>query len=141
MRHKLSLILALSAWFFATGSHGNIVQAVAWGKMFTTYSQTMSYADAAKLTFATNNLCDVCELVADAEKSSNDSENAPGKSGVRKIQLTFDAVPQIVVTAPDSTPWSHSDLRMPPPSGAAPPSPPPRALARVDAQPGFGRLL
>lgn len=127
MRHKLSLILTLSAWFFATGSHWDIVQAFAWGKMFTTYSQSMSYADAAQLTFATNNLCDVCELVAGAEQSGRESENAPGKSGVSKIQLGFDAVPQIVVVAPDSSPWSPSELRMPPPSGAAPPSPPPRA--------------
>jgi hypothetical protein len=127
MRHKLSLILTLSAWFFATGSHWDIVQAFAWGKMFTTYSQSMSYADAVKLTFATDNLCDVCELVADAEQSSADGENAPGKSGVREIQLNFTAVPQIVIAAPDSAPWSPSDLRMPPPNGAAPPSPPPRA--------------
>lgn len=127
MRHKLSLILTLSAWFFATGSHWDVVQAFAWGKMFTTYSQSMSYADAAKLTFATKNLCDVCEIVADAEQSSADSENAPSKSGVRKIQLTFDSVPQIVVAAPESSPWSRNDLRLPPTCGTAPPSPPPRA--------------
>lgn len=127
MRYKLSLILTLSAWFFATGSHWDLVQTFAWGKMFASYSQSMSYTDAAKLTFSADNLCGVCKIVVDAEQNETDRENTPGKSGPREIQLAYAPVPQVILTAPDSLSWSLSDRRMPPPSGAAPPTPPPRA--------------
>lgn len=127
MRQKLSLILTLSAWFFATGSHWDLVQTFAWGKMFATYSQSMSYVDAAKLTFSADNLCGVCEIVSVAEQADADRETAPGKSGTREIQLAYAPVPQVILTAPDLSPWSLSDRRVPPRSGAPPPTPPPRA--------------
>lgn len=127
MRRNVSLILTLSAWLFATGSHWDLVQTFAWGKMFATYAQSMSYADAAKLTFSADNLCGVCEIVADATQDEADRENAPGKSGAREIQLSLATVPGIVLTEPVRSPWSLSDSLIPPRMRADPSVPPPRA--------------
>ncbi len=100
MSAKLSLILTLFAWLFATGSHWDLVQTFAWGKMFATYSQSMSYMDAAKLTFSADNLCGVCKIVAEATQDDTDRENSAGKSGTQKIQLNFAPVPQSFWPAP-----------------------------------------
>ena len=127
VNRKVSLILTLTAWLFATGSHWDLLQTFAWGKMFATYAQSMSYTDAAKLTFSADNLCGVCEIVADAEQTDADRESATGNTGARKIQLSLVNVPQITLSAPDAHRWSLSNQDMPIPRGASPPTPPPRA--------------
>ncbi|GAB5560921.1 MAG: hypothetical protein SynsKO_25680 [Synoicihabitans sp.] len=126
MRAKLSLILTLFAWLVATGSHWDLVQTFAWGKMFATYSQSMSYVEAAKLTFSADNLCGVCEIVAEATQDEADRENSPGKSGAREIQLNYAPVPAIVLAGPVAAPWSPTDPTTPSGLRTGPPTPPPR---------------
>lgn len=125
MRHKASIILTLTAWFFATGSHWDLVQTFAWGKMFATYAQSMSYTDAARLTFTADNFCGICEIVQEAE--SSDESHAPVKAGSREIQLALAADTPFVLTPADIHLWSLSDPVLPAKSGRSPPTPPPRA--------------
>ena len=132
MRRKFSLILTLAAWLLATGSHWDLVQTFGWGRMIATYSQSMSFAQAVKKTFSAGATCGVCDAVATAKQqdaADATAPTAPGKS-FGKIPLVF---------APDSTPallilpvvflWSPSDQTVPSATRAAPPLPPPRALA------------
>ena len=95
MRHKLSLVLTLCAWLLATGSHWDVVQTFAWGRMIATYSQTMSLTQAVEKTFSAGATCGVCAVVATAK--SQDSANpaaptAPGKT-LEKIHLVFAPAP------------------------------------------------
>lgn len=125
MRQKASLVLTLFAWLFATGSHWDLVQTFAWGKMFATYAQSMSYADAAKLTFTADNFCGICEIVQDATDA--EESNAPAKAGTREIQLALGGHPAVIVPRPDTARWIPDQMNLPQLSGSAPPTPPPRA--------------
>lgn len=128
MRRRLSLLMTLAAWLLATGSHWDLVQTFAWGKMFATYAQSMSYVDAARLTFTSDNLCGVCELVRDVRQSSHENgQPAPAEAGAKKVQLALFVSNPVVLTAPDAPAWSLSDHSLPTPRTQAPPVPPPRA--------------
>ena len=120
--------MTLAAWLLATGSHWDLVQTFAWGKMFATYAQTMSYTDAARLTFTPGNFCGVCEFVADASGDA-DNETAPAKAGTREIQLALGQTSPVIVPHSDSGRWPLSDLAPPDDYGPAPPVPPPRTVA------------
>ena len=119
------MILTLTAWLFATGSHWDLVQTFAWGKMFATYAQSMSYTDAARLTFTADNFCGICEIVQEAD--SADESSAPVKAGTREIPLALAAEKPLVLTRADIHLWSLSDPALPTTSGRSPPTPPPRA--------------
>lgn len=125
MRRNASLVLTLTAWLLATGSHWDLVQTFAWGKMFATYAQSMSYADAARLTFTADNFCGICEIVQEATDA--DESNAPAKAGTREIQLALGVAPDVIVPRPDTASWTPDASRLPRVTGSAPPTPPPRA--------------
>ncbi len=128
MRQRFAIVLTFAAWLCATGSHWDLVQTFAWGKMFAQYAQTMSYTEAARLTFTAGNFCGVCEIVQDAKQSTDATgQPAPAEAGTQKIQLALAAVPAVVVTAPAPEPWLLSNRSLPPPLVVAPPVPPPRA--------------
>ncbi len=121
------MILTLTAWLFATGSHWDIVQTFAWGKMFATYAQSMSYADAVKLTFNADNLCGVCEIVDEAKNGDNSGHPQPGTAGTQKIQLALGSIEQITIFRSDSAGWPDHEVTMPRRWAQTPPLPPPRA--------------
>ena len=128
MRQRLAIILTFAAWLFATGSHWDLVQTFAWGKMFAAYSQTMSYADAVRMTFTAENLCGVCEVVQDARHATDENgQPAPAEAGTQKILLALHAPAPVALSAPPSPFWSLSDFDHPAPLAVAPPVPPPRA--------------
>jgi hypothetical protein len=132
MRRKFSLILTLAAWLLATGSHWDLVQTFGWGRMIATYAQSMSFAQAVKKTFSAGATCSVCEIVATAKSQDSahpTTPTAPGKT-LEKIHLVFaptPAAPLLISSASFS--WSLSDQAVPVSCRAAPPVPPPRALA------------
>jgi len=127
MSRKGSLILTLTAWLFATGSHWDIVQTFAWGKMFATYSQSMSFTDAAKLTFTADNLCDVCEVVSKAKQHRESDQSSPAPAGIQKILLALNLPNSIILRPPPLERWPERQDRAPASRGQAPPLPPPRA--------------
>lgn len=124
MRRRLSLVMTLTAWLLATGSHWDLVQTFAWGRMIATYSQSMPLAEAIRLTFTTENLCGVCEAVQDA-KQQDPAVPGPGKQDL-KVQLAYQPVPFVIARAPEDGIWREQDREW---TGAArpePPTPPPR---------------
>jgi hypothetical protein len=133
MRRKLSLVVTLFAWLVATGGHWDLTQAFAWGKMFATYSKSMSFSTALKKTFSTEGMCDICRLVDDAKKQESESApgTAPDASGKSFAKLFHVFAPADLKPAalPVLLPLSPNDHVAPSADRAAPPLPPPRSLA------------
>lgn len=127
MRPKLSLITMLVAWLLATGSHWDLVQTFAWGRMIATYSQSMSLSEAVKLTFTPDNLCGMCESVSEAKQRQDAAVPADAKAP-GKILLVYQAAPSFVVPLPVSPEWTRNDWRPAEREGQPPPVPPPQGL-------------
>ena len=128
MVRRLQLCSVLFAWLLATGSHWDLVQTFAWGRMIGGYARTMPLAEAIRLTFTPANLCSVCELVKDAkQQQEQDAAAIPGLKIDGKILLVFQPAPQLQIDACGADPWVLSDDVLPVSERAAPPLPPPRA--------------
>lgn len=127
MRRKLSLITMLTAWLLATGSHWDLVQTFAWGRMIATYSQSMPLAQAVRLTFTPDNLCGICESVSEARQHQDSALPSEAKS-LGKILLVFQPKPAFVIALPVSEKWMHAESAPVLRDRAQPPVPPPRAL-------------
>ena len=127
MRRKLSLITMLTAWLLATGSHWDLVQTFAWGRMIATYSQTMSMTQAVRLTFTADNLCGVCETVAEA-KQQQDSTLPSDAKATGKILMVFQPQPVFVATLPVTEKWTPGEPTPAWRDRAEPAVPPPREL-------------
>lgn len=116
--------MTLAAWLLATGSHWDLVQSFAWGRMIATYSQSMPLAQAIRLTFTADNMCGVCEIV----QTGKQDPATPGAGKLDlKVQLAFQAVPVVVIEAPAVNPWHGYERTPPSVPRTAPPVPPPRA--------------
>lgn len=128
VRQRVSFILALFAWLLATGSHLDVVQTIGWGRMFASYAQTMSLTEAARLTFVSDNFCDVCTFVQ-TSKQAREGQAAPVPAGASstKVILAFQPSPVFVLSAPPLAPWLAEDQTAVGASRSAPPTPPPRA--------------
>lgn len=90
MHRRLPLILTLFAWLLATGSHWDVVQTFAWGRMIANYSRVMPLSEAIRLTFQPESMCGVCEIVADAK--ATDPE-VPAPKGQHELKLTLGFAP------------------------------------------------
>jgi hypothetical protein len=130
MRQKVSLILTLSAWLFATGSQWDLVQTFAWGRMITGYAQEMSLPAAVKKTFSPETMCELCHAVADAKQSSESEAGVPGTKTLGKPVLVC-APDRSAFLAPSLIHLESLPALLSPASidRATPPSPPPRRLA------------
>lgn len=128
VRRTLSTTCLLLAWLCANGAVWNVVQAVAWAKMYHEYAQVMPAAQALELTFDGSAPCDMCSIAQGAEdtaRSQLPAEAALG-GGMEKILLIADCPPAPVLAAPDFA-WPG----LVPEAGftrtSAVPVPPPRA--------------
>jgi hypothetical protein len=65
---RLYHILVLAAWLVATGSHWDLVQALAWAKMTAAYAEDLPLIEAVQETFNPQNLCGVCKVVRNAKE-------------------------------------------------------------------------
>lgn len=128
MRRRLSLVFTLVAWLLATGSHWDLVQTFGWGRMIATYSRSMSFKEAVRLTFTPDNLCGVCSAVA-AAKQKQDAHGAPLDRLATKVLLVYTPAPAPIVAAPGVSRWWPDEASMPASERSAPPVPPPRVAA------------
>ncbi len=127
MRRKLSLITMLTAWLLATGSHWDLVQTFAWGRMIASYSQSMPLEQAIKLTFTADNLCGVCESVSEAKQQQDAALPSDWKAS-GKILLVFQPHSAFVAELAEA---GKSLMRETTPAWRdrlPPPVPPPRAV-------------
>lgn len=127
MRPKLSLISMLAAWLLATGSHWDLVQTFAWGRMIATYSQSMPLAQAVKLTFTPDNLCGVCESVSEAKQQQETAVPADGKA-IGKILLVYQPASVFVAEFKIVGKWMPCEGSVALRDRSPPPVPPPRAM-------------
>ena len=126
-RAKILVVLFLS--FIATGAQWDLLQTFAWSRMMAKYSRAMPLSEALAKTFE-GEMCDICRIVANAQKQER---SRPGILEARiegKILLFFQAVPKVIVDAPRPAGWFPGDLPVMTSARPAPPVPPPRpALA------------
>lgn len=128
VRRPLSTTALLLAWLCANGAVWNVVQAVAWAKMFHDYSQVMPAGDALALTFDGSAPCDMCLIAQggqDAARQQLPAEAALG-GGMEKIVLIADHAPAPVLVAPDTV-WPGPVHEAGLTRTEAVPVPPPRA--------------
>jgi hypothetical protein len=128
MRRKLSLITMLTAWLLATGSHWDLVQTFAWGRMIATYSQSMPLTQAIKLTFTPDNLCGVCESVSEAKQQQQDTALPSDAKSAGKILMVFQAQPVFVAELAMAGKWTPVEMSLALRDRSPPPVPPPREL-------------
>jgi hypothetical protein len=84
---RLQVVVCLSAWLIATGCQWDLVQLVAWGRMFAGYSQEMSMSAAARKTFS-GEMCSLCRAVQKGkqEQEQNSAKSSmPGKSEIKLL--------------------------------------------------------
>lgn len=103
MRRTFSTICLLLAWLCANGAVWNVVQVVAWAKMFRDYSQIMPAAQALELTFDGSAPCDMCHIAQDGQDTARQQlpRDAVLGGGSEKIFLIADCAPVAVLVAPD----------------------------------------
>lgn len=126
MRRKVSLLTMLAAWLLATGSHWDLVQTFAWGRMIATYVQTMPLSEAVRLTFTPDNLCDVCEVVSVAKQQEQTPAVPLENLAAAKIPLIHQPAPVFVVELPAGTRLRPDESSWATRARCAPPTPPPR---------------
>ena len=128
MRRQLSLILTLTAWLLATGSHWDLVQTFAWGRMLATNAQSMSWVAAAQRTFSPEGMCSLCETVAAARQQQDAADaKVPGAKTSSKIfMVSAPAALVFVSPAPACVGLTAAVPALTSAERAAPPLPPPR---------------
>ncbi len=115
--------------FVATGAQWDLLQTFAWGRMMVTYSQAMPLTQAVAKTFD-GEMCDICRLVASAQKQEQPRSSVPELKLENKLLFFFQAVPRVVVGEPEAVAWTPGSSLTPAEVRWAPPVPPPRgALA------------
>ena len=127
MRRKLSLVLTLTAWLLATGSHWDLVQTFAYARMFADNARTLPLTAALDRTFSPEGRCEICTAV-DSAKQSPDHANAPASAEkfAGKIPLTHESEAFFLFDLSPVSAWFDSAPRLTSAERAAPPLPPPR---------------
>lgn len=118
----------LAAWLLATGSHWDLVQTFAWGRMIATYSKSMTMSQAVKLTFTADNLCGICETVRDIDLDHRDSALPVDGKSFGKILLVYQPEPAFFAVLPQTGNLSADDFAPAQRDRHPPPVPPPRVL-------------
>lgn len=127
MRSRLATIFVLCAWLFATGSQWDLVQTFAWGRMIATYTKTMPVTEAVRLTFTADNLCGICQVVAQAKQDAAPPATAATNPAEGKILLALTSTPQVILGLVELNRFSAASQTCPSADHPAPPSEPPRA--------------
>jgi hypothetical protein len=99
MRRKISLGCLLVAWFFANGALWNVVQVVAWVKMFHEYSETMPADEALQRTFDGSKPCKLCSMAKAAEDTAHKQRPRDAALGDGSEKLLFVSESALVVVA------------------------------------------
>ena len=127
MRRRVSIVALCLAWLFANGAVWNVVQAVAWAKMFHDYSQVMPAARALRITLDGSAPCSLCHAVQKAQDTAREQlpRDAALGGGMEKLLLACESAPAVVLAAPDFA-WPGVVNDAGPARTEAVPVPPPR---------------
>lgn len=126
MRRIFSISALCLAWLFANGAAWNLVQVVAWAKMFRDYSQVSPVREALRETLE-GAPCKLCRLAQDGAKTAREQLPKSDAFGAGdRLVLAWQPVPPVVLIAPNAV-WPglvHEAGRI---RTDAVPVPPPRA--------------
>lgn len=104
MRRKISIAALLVAWLCANGAVWNVVQLVAWAKMFHDYSEVLPASQALRLTFE-GDPCDLCHIAQGAQDTAREQlPHEAALGGSDRLLLACETTPTVVIAAPD-TDW------------------------------------
>lgn len=126
MRRKAAIACLFLAWFCANGAVWNVVQVVAWGRMFADYSRVMPVGRALALTLDGSKPCEMCHVAQAGQDAARDQESPAALAGSDKLVLAFQVAAPVVVTAPADA-WPGAVDAIGPARTDAVPVPPPRA--------------
>lgn len=130
---RFSTVVVLFAWLLASGAQWDVLQGFAWGRMIATYSRTMPLDEAVRLTFTPDNLCEVCEFVADSrtratDTTANGEAPAAGDSLAKaKHPLATPPAYVFVFASLPEPEWPREVFSVDDHARSAPPTEPPRA--------------
>jgi len=103
VRRYFAIVSLMFAWLCAHGALWNVVQVVAWVKMFHDYSTAMPAAEALQLTFDASKPCKLCSIAKSAEDTAR--KQSPREAilagGVEKLLLIVECTSAGVGPAPD----------------------------------------
>lgn len=126
MRRIFAISALCLAWLFANGAAWNLVQVVAWAKMFRDYSQVSPVREALRETLEAAP-CKLCRLAQDGAKTAREQLPKSDAFGAGdRLVLAWQPVPPVVLIAPNAV-WPglvHEAGRI---RTDAVPVPPPRA--------------
>jgi hypothetical protein len=105
VRRKLSIACLLVAWLCANGAVWNVLQMVAWARMFHTNTQIMPATAALERTFDGSKPCELCHIAQKAQDAAQHQlpRDAALGGGMEKLLLLSESVPSLVIEVPDST--------------------------------------
>ena len=115
--------VVLIAWLLATGVQWDLLQVIAWGRMFVGYSETMRISEAVQKTFG-GEMCCLCKAV---KKAKEQQEELPSPDSVKgKFVLIHQMAQSPILAIPVGRDWPWSRLRPAIEPRDPPPKPPPR---------------
>jgi hypothetical protein len=127
VRRQFSIACLLFAWICANGMVWNVVQVVAWARMYRQFSQVMPATRALEVTFDGSAPCPLCKLsqsAQDNERKQLPQDAALGASD--KLLLACDTSAPVVLLRPDfAWPGAGHDIGLT--RTETVPVPPPRA--------------
>lgn len=126
MSRKFLHLTFLSAWLLASGGVWDIVQVVAWGRMFSHRLDTLPALEAARQTFLPGEKCNLCLAVEDGKKAQGESAGAAGTDFSSKVPLVIPAVTCVRVNPPDGVSRVRLEAGYARSWREVPPLPPPR---------------
>ena len=102
VRRRISITCLVLAWLCADGAVWNVVQVVAWARMFHGYTQVMPAAQALQRTFDGAEPCALCQLAERGHRAERDQQPANTVPGAaEKILLACDEPATVVFLSPD----------------------------------------
>ncbi len=103
VRRRVSIFALCLAWLCANGALWNVVQVVAWAKMFHDYSEVMPVARALQITFDGSKPCELCHIAQQAQDSAREQlpRDAALVDSMEKLLLVSECAPVVVMPAPD----------------------------------------
>ncbi len=125
MRRLFAISSLACAWLCANGSVWDVVQIVAWGRMFSGYAETMTVSAALKETFNPAKPCKLCVRVNQGKAQTRQQLPAPAERDATKMVLMLDATPAPVF-ANDPGRWLSATFEILDERTDPVPVPPPR---------------
>jgi len=125
MKNRIAHVSLLLAALLAAGSHLDLAQVFAWGRMFAGYAQEMPLTEAVAQTFNPESACALCRAIGHARKQQESSPLTETKVS-KKILLAFAPKSLFIALPVEIRRVRPMDWHMPEGERPAPAVPPPR---------------